>query len=415
MKSTRVVVVGGGVVGFCCAYYALKRGLDVTLIEREPAGADNCSMGNAGMIVPSHFVPLAAPGMISKGLRWMLNAESPFYIRPRLSAGLVHWGWLFWRNATERHVMKTRELLRDLNMESRRLFGELNEADDFGLEKRGLLMLCNTQKGLDEEAEAAHAASSIGLNVEVLDREGVAKMDPSITMNVEGGVHYADDCHLDPSRFMKSMRQRVIDMGGKIESGVRIQTIQSAGGRATAVMGAGQTYEADEFVIAGGSWSNELLKSVGAKLPLQAGKGYSLTMETPPELPQLCSIFAEAKVAITPMGSRLRFGGTMEVCDNDLSINKSRVRGIVKAVAKYFPNFKAEDFDGVKPWAGLRPISPDGVPYLGRLDSHQNIVVATGHAMMGLSTGPVTGRLVADLLVGDEPFRLIDPMSPDRF
>lgn len=415
MSHKRVVIVGGGVVGMCSAYYALKRGFHVTLVEREQVGGDNCSMGNAGMVVPSHFVPLAAPGVIAKGLRWMLNAESPFYVRPRMSLDLMQWGWLFWRNATERHVMATREMLRDLNLESRRLFDELNQEEGFGLEKKGLLMLCSTNKGLDEEAIAADAAAEIGLNVKVLDSEGVAMMDPSITMNVVGGVHYADDCHLDPQQFMKSMRQRVIEMGGVIESGVRIRKVNASDGRVLSVVSDEQTYQADEFVIAGGSWSNDLLSSLGVRLPLQAGKGYSLTLENPPELPALCSIFAEAKVAITPMGRRLRFGGTMEVCDNDLRVNPNRVRGIVKSVAQYFPKFAAEVFDGVEPWAGLRPISPDGVPYLGRLKSHENLLVATGHAMMGLSLGPVSGRLVADLLARDVPFRSIDAMALDRF
>ena len=147
-----MIVLGGGVIGLCSAYYALKRGLPVTVIEREPAGGDNCSMGNAGMIVPSHCIPLAAPGMISKGLRWMFNPESPFYIRPRLDPALARWAWLFYRHSTPGHVERTRELLRDLNLESRRLFAELAENGDFGLEKRGMLMLCKTAKGLDEEA-----------------------------------------------------------------------------------------------------------------------------------------------------------------------------------------------------------------------------------------------------------------------
>jgi D-amino-acid dehydrogenase len=158
-----------------------------------------------------------------------------------------------------------------------------------------------------------------------------------------------------------------------------------------------------------------LLETIGLKLPLQAGKGYSLTLPAPPELPQLCSIFAEAKVAITPMGHSLRFGGTMEVGGLDLSINPARVHGIVKSVQSYFPKFSESDFSNIKPWAGLRPVSPDGIPYLGKVTGLPNLIAATGHAMMGLSLAPVSGRLVADLLAGDTPFRPIDAMSPGRF
>lgn len=412
MDSERVVIVGGGVIGLCSAYYALKRGFPVMVVER---GGDNCSLGNAGMIVPSHFIPLAAPGMIAKGLRMMLNPESPFFIRPRLDLGLMKWGWLFYRHSTERHVAASRELLRDLNLESRRLFAELTTEEDFGLVQRGLLMLCKTAKGLHEEAEVAATANAIGLKADVLDAKATAALDPDITMDVAGSVHFPQDCHLSPARFVASIKKRVLALGGVIEHGVNIDRIETQNGRVTAVSGGGRRFEGENFVVAGGSWSAELLETIGLKLPLQAGKGYSLTLPAPPELPQLCSIFAEAKVAITPMGHSLRFGGTMEVGGLDLSINPSRVHGIVKSVHSYFPKFSESDFSNIKPWAGLRPVSPDGIPYLGKVTGPPNLIAATGHAMMGLSLAPVSGRLVADLLAGDTPFRPIDAMEPGRF
>ena len=415
MDSGKIIIVGGGVIGLCSAYYALKRGFSVTVLERGAAGGDNCSMGNAGMIVPSHFVPLAAPGMIAKGLRMMLNPESPFFVRPRLDFGLMRWGWLFYRHSTERHVAASRELLRDLNLESRRLFGELARDEDFGLAQRGLLMLCKTAKGLDEEQEMAAAAHEIGLQAEVLDAKATAALDPDITMDVAGSVYFPQDCHLDPARFVGSMRRRILELGGQIECGVNISQIETKQGRVTAVAGGGRRFEGGQFLIAGGSWSAGLLETIGLKLPLQAGKGYSLTLPTPPELPRLCSIFAEAKVAITPMGQSLRFGGTMEVGGLDLSINSARVHGIIKSVHAYFPKFSESDFSNIHPWAGLRPVSPDGVPYLGKVAGLPNLIAATGHAMMGLSLAPVSGRLVADLLAGDSPFRPIEAMSPGRF
>lgn len=415
MKAGRVVIVGGGVIGLCSAYYALRRGFAVTLLERGGAGADNCSTGNAGMIVPSHFIPLAAPGMIAKGLRMMLNPESPFFIRPRLDPALVKWAWSFYRHSTAAHVEATAGLLRDLNLESRRLFGELAADADFGLVRRGLLMLCKTTKGLDEEAGVAEAARRIGLEAEVLDAAATAKADPGITMEVAGSVWFPQDCHLDPARFLAAMRGAVIALGGVIEHGVEIDRIDCGGGRVRAVSGGGRRIEADQFVVAGGSWSEDLLRQVGLRLPLQAGKGYSLTLEAPPELPGLCSIFTEAKVAVTPMGGTLRFAGTMEVGPPDLKVDPRRVRGIIKSVSGYFPRFSEADFDGIQPWAGLRPVSPDGIPYLGRVPRMDNLLAATGHAMMGLSLAPVSGRLVADLLAGDVPFRPIEAMAPGRF
>ena len=415
MRREQVVIVGGGVIGLCSAYYCLKRGFPVTVVEREEAGGDNCSMANAGMIVPSHFTPLAAPGMISKGARWMINPESPFYVRPRLDLDLLRWGWRFYRHSTERHVMASRELLRDLNLESRRLFAELADEEDFGLVKRGLLMLCKSQKGLDEEAHIATEGHEIGLQAEVIDSAAAAKLDPAITMKVAGAVYWQQDCHLNPARFMASIRRRVLAAGGTIESGVTIDSIETSDGRVVALTGGGRRFEGSKFVIAGGSWTAALLKTVGLRLPLQAGKGYSLTLPAPPELPRLCSIFAEAKVAVTPMDGSLRFGGTMEIGGLDRSINPARVRGIIKSVNAYFPKFSERDFDGIAPWAGLRPVSPDGIPYLGQVPNLPNLLAAAGHAMMGLSLGPVSGRMVADLLAGDPPFRTIRAMSPGRF
>jgi D-amino-acid dehydrogenase len=415
MNPNRVIIVGSGVIGLCSAYYALKRGFPVTVVEHEPAGGDNCSMGNAGLVEPSHFTPLASPGMVARGLRMLLRPESPFFLRPRLDRDLWRWAWLFYRHSTERNVLASRELLRDLNLESRRLFLELAETGDFGLQARGLLMLCKTPERLEEEAAIARSAHEVGVQADVLDPAAVAKLDPGVTMDILGAVFYPQDCHMDPARFMAFIRQRVLDLGGEIENGIAIDSIDFSNGRVKAVTGSGRRFEGGKFVISCGSWSAQLLKTIGLNLPLQAGKGYSLTLPSPPELPRVSSLCAEAWVAVTPMGSKLRFAGTMEIGGLDHSITASRVHGIIQSIPAYFPKFSESDFAGTPPWAGLRPVSPDGVPYTGAIRGLPNLFTACGHAMMGLSLGPITGRLIADLLAGDPPFRPIDAMSPGRF
>jgi D-amino-acid dehydrogenase len=414
-KSDRVVIVGGGVVGLSAALHCLRAGREVRVIDRGGVDAPNCSTGNAGMVVPSHFVPLAAPGMIAKGLRWMFDRESPFYVKPRPSAALLRWGWLFWRHANAGHVARSRELLRDLSLESRRMFAELAQEEDFGFEPRGLLMLCKTGKGLEEEAAMAAAAAEIGIEAQVLDPREAAALDPGITMDVKGAVYFPQDCHLDPDLFLAVMRRRVVEMGGELTGSAEADGFELAGGRVTALRAGGRRHEGGHFVVAGGVWSPALLRQVGLRLPMQAGKGYSLTLAQPPELPQLCSIFVEDKVAVTPLDGKLRFAGTMEVGANDLRIDPARVRGIVNSVPGYFPRFRREDFVGIEPWAGLRPVSPDGLPYLGTVPGLDNLVVATGHAMMGLSLGPVSGRLVAELVDGRQPFLPISQLAPARF
>jgi len=407
-QNNRLVIVGGGIIGLSTAYYALKAGFRVTLLERSPLGGDNCSTANAGMIVPSHFTPLAAPGVLGQGLRWLLDPESPFAIRPSLSPAMARWGWLFCLHANERHVSSVQELLCRLHLESRELFRQLAEIGDIGLQTRGLLMLCRDPRVLEKEAKLAEQARKLGLKARVHDAGGLAQLDPGMEMNVVGGVHFADDAHLDPGLLLDLLRREISSMGGECHYDCPIEAIHRENGRVFAVSGPRGHFEADRFVIAGGSWTPELLRGLGLRLPLQAGKGYSLTLAMPAQQPSLCSILTEARVAVTPIGDSLRFAGTMEIGGTDLSINPRRIRGIIKSIPGYFPAFQEKDFEGLTPWVGLRPVSPDGLPYLGPAPGLDNLIVATGHAMMGLSLGPVTGRRIAGLLAGEAPIPQLD-------
>jgi D-amino-acid dehydrogenase len=417
--SKHIVIIGGGVIGLCSAYYAARRGHRVTVIDRNPAQRDGCSFGNAGMIVPSHFVPLAAPGMVALGLKWMWNPESPFYIKPRLNAELLDWGFKFWRAATAGHVRRAAPLLRDLSFASRAAYEELAAlpGHDFGLVQRGLLMLCQTPHALDEEAKFAAQANSLGVPAEVLDARQTAAHDPGVTMNVAGAVYFPKDCHLSPGRFMAVLQRQAEALGVKFHwtaevSGFRVERDRHIHG---VHLADGTEVPADEVVLAGGSWSPVSARDLGLELPMQAGKGYSLTLARPRQLPQLCSILSEARVAVTPMDGALRFGGTMEIAGLNEDINPVRVQGIIKAAARYFPEFRAEDFAGIEPWRGLRPCSPDGLPYLGRTAKFANLTLATGHAMMGLSLGPVTGRLVAEIVSDERPSFDLTLLNPDRY
>lgn len=415
-----VVIVGGGIIGLCCAWYALKAGHRVTIVERNGPDHDGCSLGNAGMIVPSHFVPLAAPGMIAMGLRMLPDPQSPFALRPRLSRDLLDWGMKFRRASTEDRVARAAPVLRDLHLTSRALYEELAEEldNDFLLEKRGLLLLCRTAAALHEETKLAARATALGVPAEVVTPEEAGRLDPGITMNIAGGVFFPLDCHLAPHRLMAGLTRALEAAGARFcwHSEVTGWQTDSSGRIAAARTGKGETLEADAFVLAGGAWSPETARPLGLSLPMQAGKGYSLTLEKPREMPRICAILTEARVAVTPMGGALRFGGTMELTGLDLSINRARVRGIVKAIPRYYPAFGESDFDGVTVWSGLRPCSPDGLPYLGVSRRWENLVIATGHAMMGVSLGPVTGRIVAQMLsLNAAPPAGIELLSPDRF
>jgi D-amino-acid dehydrogenase len=412
--NKHVVIVGAGVIGLCSAYYAQQHGLKVTVVERQSRDRDGCSFGNAGMIVPSHFIPFAAPGMVALGLRWMLNPESPFYIQPRLSLDLAAWGWHFWRASTRAHVSRSAPLLRDLSFASRECFEEL-AALDFGLERRGLLMLCRTEHGLDEEAATASVARQLEIPAEVLDAKQTAEFEPGIKMDVAGSVYYPKDCHLNPRQFLSSLQRELEHRGVNFLWETEITGWETDAWRVKAARLSDGEISADEFVLCGGSWSTDLVRDLRLRLPMQAGKGYSLTMQNPRVSPNTCAILTEARVAVTPMNGSLRFGGTMELAGMNEEVNHRRLGGIIRAACEYYPQFHPEDFAQIPPWRGLRPCSPDGMPYLGRTVFYDNLTIATGHAMMGLSLGPISGRIVARILV-DKPSGFdLRMLSPDRY
>lgn len=412
------MIIGGGVIGLCTAYYCAQRGMTVTVVDRQPAQRNGCSFANAGIIVPSHFIPLAAPGMIELGLKWMWDPASPFYIKPRLDADLLGWGVKFCRAANAEHVARSAPLLRDLSLASRKCFEDLAALPnvDFGLVKKGSLMLCKEPHALEEEAQTAAHARQLGIPVEILNARQVAALDPGADMEIAGAVYFPLDCHLTPARFMAAM-QRLCEQGGvefiwnreavdwQIEDG-RVRAAQISGGN---------EISGDEFVLCGGSWSPLLAKKIGLNIPIQAGKGYSLTLPKPRQLPQICSILVEARVAVTPMGGSLRVGGTMEIAGLNEDANPVRIHGIVNSFCRYFPEFRPEDFADIEPLRGLRPCSPDGLPYIGRTRRLENLSLATGHAMIGLSTGPITGKLMAEILSEGKPAMDIAMLSPDRY
>ncbi|RYD33907.1 MAG: FAD-dependent oxidoreductase, partial [Verrucomicrobiaceae bacterium] len=297
-----VVIIGQGIIGLCSAFYAARRGLQVTVIDRQPLAQNGCSYGNAGMIVPSHFIPLAAPGMVALGLKWMWNPESPFYIKPRPDIDLAAWALKFWKAATPAHVRHSSPLLRDLHLASRACYKELAALPeaDFGLVKKGLLMLCRTARALEEEAHTAEQARTLGVPAEVLDAAATAALEPGIRMSVAGSVYFPKDCHLTPDRLMQSLVRACENMGVKFLPDTEITGWQRDGKHLRALRTArGEEIEGGQFVLAGGSWSAETVKPLGLRLPMQAGKGYSLTLPNPRQSPEICSILTEARVAVT--------------------------------------------------------------------------------------------------------------------
>ena len=416
--SKHVLIVGGGIIGFSIAYYCSRKGHRVTLIERGGPHRDGCSFVNGGMVVPSHIVPLASPGMVQLGLRWMWNPESPFYIKPRWSADLLGWAWKFQRAATQAHVDRAAPVLRDLHFASRDCYKEWASRwnNEFNLTERGLLMLCNTEHGLEEETKTADYARRLGIAAEVLTPSATAEIEPNLRMAIAGSVYFPADCHLAPERLMPVLAREVERAGVQVSCDTGVNGWRATGDRIEGLRtNRGTELKADEYVVSAGIWSQQIARDLDIKIPMQAGKGYSLTMQSPASLPRICSILSEARVAVTPMDGALRFAGTMELTGIDERINETRVRGIVNSVARYFPDITPPHLMQTTARSGLRPCSPDGLPYVGRVSRFTNLSIATGHAMMGISLGPITGKLIAEILSDEPPSCSMEGLSPDRY
>ena len=412
----KAVIIGGGIIGLCSAYYLKKSGWDVTLVDKTDL-SDSCSYGNLGMIVPSHFVPLAAPGMISQGIRWMFNNKSPFYVKPSLNRDLISWGLKFMKSATYKHVEDSASYLLDINLLSKQLYEELatEPGFDFAMEKKGILMYYKTEKAGEEEVHLAEKARQMGLDAEALSKEQVKKLEPDIELDILGAVHYRSDAHLHPNQLIPQLINHLKEAGVIFKTGVGVERIEKEGNKIKRVVTSNGGYEADMVVMAAGSWLSRLTKMAGVSISLMPGKGYSFTLQKAKQKLNIPAILCEARVAITPMNGRMRYGGTMEIGAVNNKVNLNRVKGIVESVPKYFSNIRLEMPELKDIWYGFRPCTPDGLPYIGFSKKVDNLLIAGGHAMSGLSLGPATGKIIAELANGQPTLVKIDAFSVERF
>lgn len=420
MVQKPIAIIGGGIIGLFSAYYLLESGEKVVVIDKS-SGNEGCSFGNAGMVVPSHFIPLASPGMIEKGLKWMLDSESPFYVKPRISLELLKWGLQFYKNSNQKHVDTSVPLLRDLGLISKLLYHDLAQKLKYSYEEKGLVMYCKKQNTLDEEAHVAELANKIGIEAKVLDKKSIHKLEPEIRPEVAGAVYFPGDAHLNPTELIESLKKYLVDKGVVIKHNSEMINIQTVGDEITSLEILNdeqkEMLEVGNVVLAAGSWSGILGKMLRLNLPMQAGKGYSVSKsQVPNNEIFIPNILVEARVAITPMSGRfVRFGGTMEIGGLDSTINMNRVRGIIKSVPEFFPDYELDVPKKEEVWYGFRPCSPDGLPYIGHSGAYKNLFINTGHAMMGISLAPASGKLIAQQILGKKTEMDLNGFSAQRF
>jgi D-amino-acid dehydrogenase len=412
---SKVIVAGGGVIGLCTAYYLNKAGHEVILIDKGDL-KHGTSFGNAGYISPSHFIPLASPGIVAKGLQWMLSSSSPFYIKPRLNMDLIRWALTFWKRSGKATMERNIPHLNNILHLSRELTSEIRNdlGNQFRMEEKGCFMLYKSALTEKHEIELAKEAAALNIETQVFSAKEVQAMEPEVEVNVRGGVLYPIDAHLHPGDLMKTIHDHLQQSGVQFQLETTITGFEKQGRKVTKVLTDKGDFTGDEIVLATGSWLPATSRDLGIDLLLQAGKGYSMTFDAVEKNLHYPAILVDDRVAMTPMGADLRMGGTMEISGIGSPMLMKRVQAIFKAAKNYYPDlpvaFPAQD----KIWHGLRPLSPDGLPYIGRHSTYDNIVMAGGHAMLGLSLAAATGKLVEEIVGGLETSIDISAFNVER-
>ncbi|WP_205509768.1 NAD(P)/FAD-dependent oxidoreductase [Longitalea arenae] len=414
--SKQVTIIGGGVIGLCCAYYLQKEGYEITLIERGDI-TDGTSFGNAGYVSPSHFIPLASPGIVAQGLRWMLSSTSPFYIKPRLNLDLIRWLMTFWKQANAQTVAKNIPPLNDILQLSRELTSDIkNELGNrFRMQEVGCFMLYKSAAIEKHEIELAKQASQLQIETKILNAQEVQAMEPDVQVDVKGGVLYPIDCHLHPGDLMRTLKEHLLRAGVKLQLNTTVTGFEKKGNSVTAVITNKGKFECSQLVLASGSWLPVVSEKLGVSILLQAGKGYSMTYENMQRNLRYPAILVDKRVAMTPMGADLRMGGTMEISGLNSPLLEKRAQAIYNGAKAYYPDLPVALMPKEKIWYGLRPLTPDGLPYIGPHSKYTNLVIAGGHAMLGLSLAAATGKLVEELVAKKKTTIDVAAFRPERF
>lgn len=416
-SELRVVVVGGGVVGVCCAYFLSRHGAAVTVLERDEIGRA-ASFGNAGLISPGH-PPINRPGRVRQALRSLGDRLSPLYIEPRWDPALVRWLWAFRRFCTDDHVEHAMSALAPLGLRTTDMFEELvgSETLDCQYSRSGYLEVFDTRAGLESGRAEVRVVERHGFAPLYLEGPALREREPLLGPHLTGGWFHDEGTIVDPYRFVVEMAERARRRGARIRPGTDVREIRSERGRVVGVRAAtGEVIEADAVVLATGAYSPELMASLGCPLPIQPAKGYHADRARldpgTPDLGVPC-LLGERAVFCSPMKDHVRFAGTLEFSGLNLDLRQDRLRQLDAAARRYFT---ATDLSKpVSEWCGLRPCTPDGLPAIGRVPGHSGAYVAAGHAMLGLTLGPVTGSLVADLVIGGSAPLAIEAFRPERF
>lgn len=414
-KRGTAVIVGGGIIGTACAWYLARGGWKVTVVDRGKIGGA-CSHGNCGLVCPSHVLPLAEPGALTSALKALVTRNSPFRIRPRLDPALWHWLWNFARRCNHSSMLQAGHAIQALLSSSMTEYEQLVKVEslDCEWEKRGLLFAYLSRAAVDQFEETNQLlAANFDEPARKLDSAAICELEPALKPTVAGGWYYAHDAHLRPDKLLTSLREKLTVQGVEFREQTELRRVIGSGKSARSIETTTGIISADVFVVASGAWTPMLKDHLGCKIPIQPGKGYSITMPRPAICPTIPLIFPEQRVAVTPMQSGYRLGSIMELVGYDDTIRPKRLNLLRSGAERYLREPYCEP--ETETWFGWRPMTYDGVPVVDRSPRWGNLWVAAGHNMLGVSMAPGTGKLISELVSGLSPHIEPAPYRIDRF
>ncbi|WP_163717637.1 NAD(P)/FAD-dependent oxidoreductase [Mangrovibacterium lignilyticum] len=414
----KVTIIGAGTIGLHCAWFLLQKGYEVEVIEAQAENDESgCSYGNCGFIVPSHFIPLASPEMLKSGMKMLFDRKSPVYLPLGKNIKQIPWFLKFMASANKTQVGKVIPTLYQLNDESRKLYEMLSKESDnqTEYEHKGLLMASTTAEGFHEEAEIAKIANSLGIATQKLDQLGLKELEPDVNFSLKGAILYKSDGHINPTSHLRWLKEQLKNKGVDFHYNSPVVKIMLLKGKVQEVITQKGRHKADEFVLAAGAYSCQIAAKAGISLPVISGKGYSIDFAKSELQLKTPIILTEAKVALTPLQNNIRLGSGMEFNGAVGEVRLNRVQAILDRTHQAIPSFKKQTASELKIWEGLRPVTPDGVPFIGRTKQATNLLVAAGHAMMGASLGPITGKIISELAANEETGYDLNILHPNRF
>jgi len=413
MDRSDVVIIGGGVIGLACALALIEQGRSVRVVDAGRVGGGS-SHGNCGTITPSHAAPLAAPGSVAKALRWMLTPDAPFYLKPRFDPAL--WGWMlrFARHSTRSHWRRAAEIRLQILQAARDALPEWVER--YGLEceydPAGVDYVFRTEKDLQDFGDELALLDDIGVAYERVDGAAYVRDEPALRDGVVQVVRFPGDARLRPNLYVAGLARAVRERGGTIVEECEVTAIEAGDGGVVASGPDGQ-FRGRDLIVATGAWSGRLARRLRLRIPVQPGKGYSITYSRPSLVPRRPLVLHERSVCVSSWDSGYRLGSTMEFSGYDSTLNRRRLDALERGAAEYLH----EPIGPVKEeeWYGWRPLSVDDLPLLGRAPGHRHLWLATGHGMLGVSMSTATGRLMSELVCGLDPHLDPAPFDPARF